>query len=232
MRMPCSQHAVVARWAGTGNGPHGCGSGGGGGVERTVFMDLVRRDALRGVAPRLVGETRGARDIESCSGDAEEGEVPQPSHLHRGGRENYSPPSTRIWVSFIHETFCEADHVGAIFVRFARGGTQAWLLQRGAPRGFFVSAWLGSAVVHPILVCPMAHRSVCAATRAGGKEARNLAIIIMGRGRHEHVDPHTREAFQATPCSLVQQFWHMHAGPQQAISRKWKVPRSFCQPRD
>ena len=56
-----------------------------------------------------------------------------------------------------------------------------------------------------------------AATRAGGKGARNLAIIIMGRGRHEHVDPHTREAFQATPCSLVQQFWHMHAGPQQAI---------------
>ena len=139
-------------------------------------------------------------------------------------QESGSRSFTKPFVEF------SAAHVGAMFVRFARGGTQAWLLQRGAPRGFFVSAWLGSAV-HPIL-CPMAHRSVCAATRAGGKEARNLAIIIMGRGRHEHVDPHTREAFQATPCSLVQQFWHMHAGPQQAISRKWKVPRSFCQPRD
>ena len=69
---------MVARWAGQKIATKTAAAEGGGGVERTVFMDLVRRDALRGVAPRVVGETRGARDIvESCSGDAEEGEVPQ-----------------------------------------------------------------------------------------------------------------------------------------------------------
>jgi hypothetical protein len=104
--MPCSQHAVVARWAGTGNGPHGCGSGGGGGVERTVFMDLVRRDALRGVAPRLVGETRGARDIVgSCSGDAEEGEVPQPSHPH--WRQGKLQTAFDKNLGFVHSRFAQ-----------------------------------------------------------------------------------------------------------------------------
>jgi hypothetical protein len=61
-----------------------------------------------------------------------------PSPAIRFG-ENYSPPSTGIWVTFIHTkplvrlAHGPAAHIGSILVRFARGGTQVWLLQR--PRG-------------------------------------------------------------------------------------------------
>ena len=69
-------------------------------------MDLVRRDALRGVAPRLVGETRGARDIVgSCSGDAEEGEVPQPSHPH--WRQGKLQTAFDKNLGFVHSRFAQ-----------------------------------------------------------------------------------------------------------------------------
>jgi len=66
--------------------------------------------------------------------------------IRSGGRENYShsnsPPSTRNWVTFIHETFVDSlQRTWALFCAFCEGSVLLYpgmvILQR-APRGFFV----------------------------------------------------------------------------------------------
>jgi len=77
--------------------------------------------------------------LKAAAATPRRAKFPSPA-IRSGGRENYSPPSTRIWVTFIHETFVDCSAHGLYFVRFARGVYMypgMVILQR-APRGFFV----------------------------------------------------------------------------------------------
>ena len=79
--------------------------------------------------------------LKAAAATPRRAKFPSPA-IRSGGRENYSPPSTRIWVTFIHETFvdCSAPaHMGSILCVLRGESTciQVWLYCRG-PRGAFL----------------------------------------------------------------------------------------------
>jgi hypothetical protein len=45
--------------------------------------------------------------LKAAAATPRRAKFPSPG-IRSGGRENYSPPSTRIWVTFIHETFVDS----------------------------------------------------------------------------------------------------------------------------
>jgi|Laugresbdmm110sn_2_1035109.scaffolds.fasta_scaffold14846_3 hypothetical protein len=59
--------------------------------------------------------------LKAAAATPRRAKFPSPA-IRSGGRENYSPPSTRIWVTFIHETFVDSlQRTWALFCAFCEG---------------------------------------------------------------------------------------------------------------